>query len=455
MATILCVSSAIPGSLYPSVELARRLERDGHDVTHASEEGARRTVSIQGLPFVPLEASRHDRFLETDGALGTWRRLRRLRSRRARAVESLAIGGFVDLVRSSRPDLVLIDGELHAHILAAMGCGARVALLNSFASIWRCPGLPPTSHRARPGVGWRGSRPGMWLLWQALFLRKRRRAVALKLRHVGADRISTLRALARQSGIDWRRTIDRRQWSKPFTYRHLPVLSLHARAFEFPHRPPARVRYVGPLILATRADPDMPRTERVALDTILERRRTESRTLVYAGFGSFLTAGDAMLRRLVDAVALRPDWDLVISLGGRVRPCALDSPPPNVHVFGWLPQVEVLRHADVAITHGGINTIDECVLAEVPMLVFCGYETDMAGNTSRVVHHGIGLEGDSARDRPTAIRDAIARLIDEPSFRSNLAPLRAAYVANTERRVAERAVEALLDGTFGMESASR
>ena len=71
--------------------------------------------------------------------------------------------------------------------------------------------------------------------------------------------------------------------------------------------------------------------------------------------------------------------------------------PEGAHAFPWVPQLDVLRHADGCVTHGGINTLDECVLNLVPMLVYCGFETDMAGNTGRVVHHGIGLAGD--RDR--------------------------------------------------------
>jgi UDP:flavonoid glycosyltransferase YjiC (YdhE family) len=96
------------------------------------------------------------------------------------------------------------------------------------------------------------------------------------------------------------------------------------------------------------------------------------------------------------------------------------------------------------VTHGGISTIDECVVSGVPMLVYCGFETDMGGTTARVVHHGIGIAGNRRRDNTTVIRQHIDRLLDEPHFATNLGRLRHRYAAYVENRVAEQVVESLL-----------
>jgi zeaxanthin glucosyltransferase len=184
-----------------------------------------------------------------------------------------------------------------------------------------------------------------------------------------------------------------------------------------------------------------------ALTRILERHRHPKggRTLIFAGFGSAFSTDLDFLRRLLGVVTPRPDWEIVISLGGRLAPADVGPLPERVHVFPWVPQVTVLQHADVAVTHGGINTVDECVLNGVPMLVYCGFETDMAGNTARVVHHGIGLAGDRRRDTTDRIRAHIDRLLQEPRFESALRDLRRWYVAYADERVAERTVETILD----------
>jgi len=438
MATILFVTSSLTGMLYTGVELARRLAQHGHQLTYASFSDARKIIESQGLDFLPLEPSRYDEFLSAEAKLGALRRLRNLKARRQAGLSSLAVDSLPQTLQHVKPDLILIDGEMHEHILVAAASGIPMALLNTFVSIWRQPGLPPPHHLARPGLGWRGSKFGMRVLWQALRFRKWRTAWLLKIQRVGCDRLSL------HCGFDFHRQTDSSQWLIPFTYRYLPVLSLHAQEFEFPHRPPVRVRYLGPMLLRTRRDEPLTDTDRRRLEMIFQRHDRSEKTLIYAGFGSFFSTDLDFVHRLFTAVAKRDNWDLVISLGGRAKPTDLGRLPGNVHAFGWLPQLEVLQHSDVAVTHGGLNTIDECVLSGVPMLIYCGFETDMAGNTSRVVHHGIGLAGDRRRDSQREIREQIDRLLREPDFRNRIQGLRKHYEAYAENRVAERAVDSLL-----------
>ena len=447
MANILCVTDGMPSVLYASVELARRLAAAGHQVVHAGPNETRDLVEHQGLGFLPLEPNRYDEFVRNDAAAGPLSRMRHLSTRRRQARKATGADRFARTVRDAHPDLVLIDGEMHEHILAVAGTGVPMALLNFFASIWRRPGLPPPHHRVRPGVGGWGSRVGMSTLWFQLLVRKRLRAFSHRLRRLGCDRLSILRSIARDAGIDLRAETDDSQWLMPFTYRRYPVLSLHALEFEFPHQPPRRVSYVGPMLLESRTDRPLPEDDRARLDSILARSRRAGgdRFLIYAGFGSAFSTHDALVRRLLGVVAERPDWELVLSLSDRVAP-GLAPLPDRTHTFTWLPQLEVLRHTDVAITHGGINTIDECVSTGVPMLIYCGHETDMAGNTSRVVHHGLGLAGETHDTLPT-IRDDIERLVGEPHFRDNVERLRERYEAYAENRVAERVVEKLLEQT--------
>ena len=446
-ARILCVTSGLTGMLYSSVELARRLAAAGHQLTYAGPADTRLLVERQGLDFLPLEPSRFDEFLESDAGTGALNRIVNLRERRRRAVASLAVGGFTDAVRADRPDLLLIDGEMHEHIIAASQIEVPIALLNTFASIWRQPGLPPAHCAVRPGVGWKGTRQGIALLWLALRLKKLRVASSLKFRRLGCDRRSILSHLARSVGFDLRRETDAGQWLIPFTYRRLPVLSLHALEFEFPHQPPERVQYVGPMVLGDRTDRQVQSGEQTELEALFARRRQagEERRLIFAVFGSVFSTDRALLQRLVVVVRERPNWDLVISLSGRVPAADLGPLPERVHAFPWVPQMDVLRHADVVVTHGGINTIDECVVSGVPMLVYCGGETDMAGNTARAVYHGIGIAGDRRRDGTEDIRCHVDRLLSEPGFANNIGRLRHRYLAYAEDRVAERAVEELLD----------
>jgi UDP:flavonoid glycosyltransferase YjiC (YdhE family) len=286
----------------------------------------------------------------------------------------------------------------------------------------------------------------MSLFWLELSLRKRWRALSQRLRRVGCDRISVWRRLARREGLDLAPEIDASQWPIPFTYRRPPFLCLHAFEFEFPHRPGEGVFYVGPMVSEARVDRRAAEAE-ASLAPIFERRRRlpQRRRLIYAGFGSELSVDEKLLRRLLRAVATRPDWEMILSLAGRSRAETLGELPDNVHAFPWVPQLRVLREADVAVTHGGINTLDECVYHAVPVLVHIGGETDMAGNASRVVHHGLGIVG-RPDDSASTLHDHLDGLLVERRFRDNVDRLRSSYERYLTDRVAERVVESLIDG---------
>jgi zeaxanthin glucosyltransferase len=454
MAQILAVARGLPSLVYPTLELARRLRDAGHRVTFAGAPSDQPLAADLGLGFIALPLDELDAFLARDRGEGTFDRLRRLGPRREAAARATGLTAFLDLVGSARPDLVIVNGEMHEHIVGTLALNVPVVLLNTFVSIWRQPSLPPPHHLIVPGRGWKGHRAVSPLLWLMLDARKRVRRLGARLHDVGCDRVSVLAHQARQLHVALNREVDTHQWLIPFTYRRLPVLSLHAQEFEFTHTPPAGVRYVGPMVLEQRADVAIPGIDAAALDAVLERRRRDGqRRLIFAAFGSTLTAGLDFLRRLVAVVEDRPHWELVLSLSNRLPASALGRLPGRVHVFGWVPQLRVLAAADVMVTHGGINTIDECVLNGVPPLVYCGFETDMGGTTARVVHHGLGLAGEPGDDTAT-IRRRIDRLLDEPSFGVAIRRFGEHYRKYRDGKVAEHVVNRLLDAAKHREPVS-
>jgi MGT family glycosyltransferase len=49
---------------------------------------------------------------------------------------------------------------------------------------------------------------------------------------------------------------------------------------------------------------------------------------------------------------------------------ALGDPPPNVIVRPYMPQLEILKRADVFITHGGMGSSSEGLWYGVPLIVY-------------------------------------------------------------------------------------
>ena len=108
---------------------------------------------------------------------------------------------------------------------------------------------------------------------------------------------------------------------------------------------------------------------------------------IYVSLGSFLSARSDVLQRIVSAFAGQPVRLIVAA--GVTAPEALGDLPKAWHVEEYLPQPAVLRFCDLAISHGGNNTVTEALWAGVPLLV-CPFSTDQFAAAEDVRGSGVG-----------------------------------------------------------------
>lgn len=90
-----------------------------------------------------------------------------------------------------------------------------------------------------------------------------------------------------------------------------------------------------------------------------------ARPLIYASFGSQIYHWPDIFARLREAAA---------SIGAALVLAAGDLAPEipateNCQVFRYAPQLAILKHANVFVTHGGANSFMESIAAGVPMLL--------------------------------------------------------------------------------------
>lgn len=390
----LCITANLTGILHATSALARCLHGAGHRVTLATQGPGADKVAGPHLDTVLLPACEPPR-----DRMSIVQRWSIRSSRREAALRGLALEPVMAMVERLDPDVVLIDIELHGVIISLVPTGRRVGLLSPFLSIFDRIGVPPLHHRTLPSsalahrIEWLGYRS-----WKGL--RRLKRYVT----HGGLDEPDLYRALARRTGFAFDQEIDAWQWLLPFSYRKLPVLTLNAAALDFPHTPPAQVHHAGPLVDTDRVQRALSPEGAVRLDAALARRRDDGDCRLVLCTMSTAARGDAaFLRRLCRVFADAPHFEAVIGLGGRMDPALLGDVPANVCVLDWVPQLRVLQYADAVLTNAGPNTIVECALHGVPMVVYPLDCNDQNGNAARVRFHRLGVEG-QADDSPETIR---------------------------------------------------
>lgn len=81
--------------------------------------------------------------------------------------------------------------------------------------------------------------------------------------------------------------------------------------------------------------------------------------------------------------------DLSVILNtGKVGLDALGAIPDNIYAFSFVPQMEVLRHADVFLTHCGMNSVNEALRLGVPMVAM-PFINDQIINAARLTELGL------------------------------------------------------------------
>ena len=126
----------------------------------------------------------------------------------------------------------------------------------------------------------------------------------------------------------------------------------------------------------------------------------DGRPLVFATLGTLQGGRAGIFHRIARACA---DLDLhfVIAHGGRLDPATAAALPGRPTVRAFVPQRSLLRHADLLVTNGGLNTVLDGAAAGVPMLVIpIAFEQGAIG--ARVQHAGIGRMLSRRRLQPLA-----------------------------------------------------
>jgi MGT family glycosyltransferase len=212
----------------------------------------------------------------------------------------------------------------------------------------------------------------------------------------------------------------RKRWGlKPFarlddTFSPFAQIAQQNRDFDFPRRElPNCFHYVGPIRAPSRPAVAFP------------WERLDGRPLIYASFGTLVNRHKHLYRTVAESCA-GLDAQLVISLGGgagHVNELAGLHGRPLVVEFA--PQLDLLSHAVLAITHGGLNTTLECLSAGVP-LVAIPIAFEQPGVAARIRWTGTGEFVTLRNVTPERLRAAIVRVLGEARYRESAVHMRLA-----------------------------
>jgi len=264
-----------------------------------------------------------------------------------------------DLLRTENPDLVIIDQMFPVALLEARRLG-RPTVAVCHTSVWRC--LP---------------------MWRKFF--------------------AMLAGLRSDAGFDPIPSDLESLWMVQDLMIATTLKSLDEAPGDLGNA--HKLRHVGPVL----------ERERHGVRVELPWQQNGSVPLVLVSFSTAPEQGSVKkFQNAIEALAHLPVHGIV-TVGDSVDAAALE-PKDNVAVFATADHDDLMRRADLVLTHGGHGTLMRALKHGLPVIIVPGMGGDQPANAAAAEAWGVGLAlpADATSDR---IREAVTEVLRSPRYR--------------------------------------
>ncbi len=418
---ILFIPASIHSHIMPSLYLAD-LVRDDYNVYYlVTDNSCRDLVESNGFPAIQISALKIAANMEhifIQQYFGTMSKFSLLKSIIRNDIYHLRRKEFLGLINRIKPDVIVLDIFCNTDMFA---------LASEFKDIRYVFFSPMLNTRARDDLsipireGVFGNLQGNW--WKKLSRFGSMRSV-IKI----ANRYQ-LGTLIRESGISEEHIVINKFGRYLFT--HLPELILAPSELEIPTETGSKDQhYVGLCIQDGRKDRDPDPEFANAFEEIVRKKGVDIK-LLYCSFGTFEKGSDrwiiSFLTRLREALEDFPNVYAIVAANSIVKEVMeeMHKRTDTFRIFSYVPQKEVLAHADLFVTHGGLGSIKESIHSAVPMLVYpLDPMYDQIANGQKVEFHKLGLAGELKSEGVLEMRRKLGELLQSDMYRRSVLKFR-------------------------------
>jgi UDP:flavonoid glycosyltransferase YjiC (YdhE family) len=421
MTSLLLGAQVADGHVAPMLGVAHHLVDAGHRVRFLAGRRYEEQVRKTGADFLPWQGDAdfdsEKRLADYEAAGGRMTGMKAIAAQIEMFFVAPAEDQFKSLsaaIAAEPTDAVLVEfGTIGGAIFAlqkaprppVIGCGILPLGLSSADTAPFGMGMLPA-----PGVAARVRNRVLNTLLRHVILRRPQQHCEALIRELGGGRLDRIL-------FDWPVYTD--------CYAQFTV-----PGFEYPRSDlPSNVKFIGPMNSVAARSHVLPEWWG-DLDG--------QRPVVHVSQG---TVANAHLDHLVlPAVQGLADQDVLVvvaTAGGSID--SLGKLPPNVRVADFIPYAELMPKVDVFVTNGGYGGVHAALRSGVPIVV-AGMTEDKLETSRRIQWSGVGINLQTNTPSALQVRDAVHRVLHEPSFRARAAALQgeiavAPGVAGLERIV--------------------
>nr|MBQ8253217.1 glucosyltransferase [Lachnospiraceae bacterium] len=141
----------------------------------------------------------------------------------------------------------------------------------------------------------------------------------------------------------------------------------------------------------------------------------EKENLIYISLGTVINDNIKFFKNCIKALK-DTDYQVIMSVGNLVDIKELGEIPANISVQEHVDQIAVLQQADVFLSHCGMNSVNESLYYEVPLVTY-PQTSEQGGVAARVEMLGAGER--LLKANPKAIRETVEKVLNTVSYKDS------------------------------------
>ena len=134
--------------------------------------------------------------------------------------------------------------------------------------------------------------------------------------------------------------------------------------------------------------------------------------LIYISMGTVVNDQAGFYKNCIKAFT-DTEYQVIMSIGNLVDVKELGEIPENISVHTFVDQIAVLDKADVFLSHCGMNSVNESLYYEVPLVMY-PQTNEQGGVANRVNQVGAGMRLE--KTTASAIREAVEKVLVDDSY---------------------------------------
>lgn len=144
--------------------------------------------------------------------------------------------------------------------------------------------------------------------------------------------------------------------------------------------------------------------------------------IVYISLGTVIKGATSFFQNCLEAFR-HENVDVIISVGEKFDSRKLRNIPSNIYVYNSVPQLEVLKIADVFVTHGGMNSVSESLVSGTPMVVI-PFSSDQPVNAQCIEKLGVGKRLEYSDANVNSIKEYVLSVLMDTNMKDNISKVR-------------------------------